>query len=67
MIFTHVFHNFENLAKQSIFQVKIVVAIGGTVGQADWIIDDTCFDRTMAKQTQSSSHMVRSMDVQARQ
>ena len=32
---------FKNLAKQNKFQVRILIAIGGTVGLADWIIDGT--------------------------
>ena len=34
---------FQNLAKQNNFQVRIVmIAIGGTLGMAEGIIDDTC-------------------------
>ena len=33
---------FQNLAKQSKFQVRIVIVIGWTVDLAEWIIDDTC-------------------------
>ena len=32
---------FNNRAKQNNFQVGIVIAIGGFVGLAEWIIDDT--------------------------
>ena len=32
---------FQNLAKQNKVQTKIVIATGGTVGLAEWIIDDT--------------------------
>ena len=32
---------FHNIAKQNNFQVKIVIATGGTVGMAEWIIDGT--------------------------
>ena len=35
-------HYFHNCAKQNNFQVKIVIATGGTVGLAEGIIDDTC-------------------------
>ena len=38
IIISHVFHTFQQLAKQSKFQVKIVIATDGNVG----IIDDTC-------------------------
>ena len=31
---------FQNLAKQNDFQVKIVIATGGAVDLAEWIIDD---------------------------
>ena len=31
---------FQNLAKQN--KVKTILAAGETVGQAEWIIDDTC-------------------------
>ena len=43
---------FQNLAKENNFQVRIVIATGGTVGLAEWIIDGTqclvvcIFDRT---------------------
>ena len=33
--------NFQNLAKQNV-QAKKVIATIGTVGLAEWIIDDTC-------------------------
>ena len=33
---------FKNLAKRNKFQVRIVIAIGGTVGLAEGIIDDAC-------------------------
>ena len=36
-----VFPLFINLAKQNNFQVRIVIATGGTVGLAEWIIDGT--------------------------
>ena len=32
---------FQNLAKQNNFQTRIVMATGGTVGLAAWIIDGT--------------------------
>ena len=32
---------FQNLSKQNNFQVRIVIASGGTVGLAEWIIDGT--------------------------
>ena len=32
---------FQNLAKQNKVQARIVIATGGTVGLAEWIIDDT--------------------------
>ena len=32
---------FQNLAKQNKFQVRRVIANGGTVGLAEWIIEDT--------------------------
>ena len=31
---------FQNLAKQNKVQSRIVIAIGGTEGLAEWIIDD---------------------------
>ena len=34
---------FQNLAKQNKFQARTVIATGGTVGLAEWIIDDTHF------------------------
>ena len=34
------FPTFPNLAKQNHFQARIVNAVGGTVGLAEWIIDD---------------------------
>ena len=33
---------FQNLAKQNKCRVKIMITIGGTVGLAEGIIDDTC-------------------------
>ena len=33
--------NLQNLAKQTNFQVRMVIATGGTVGLAKWIIDGT--------------------------
>ena len=35
------FSTFQNLAKQNEVQVRMVIAIGGTVGLGEWIIDDT--------------------------
>ena len=32
---------FQNFAKRNNFQVRIVIATGGTVGLAEWIIDDS--------------------------
>ena len=32
---------FQNLTKQNNFQARIVIAAGGTVGLAEWIIDDS--------------------------
>ena len=34
---------FQNLVKQNNFQVRIMIATGGTVFLAEWIIDDTHF------------------------
>ena len=33
--------SFQNLTKQNNFQMRIVIATGGTVGLAEWIIDGT--------------------------
>ena len=33
---------FQNLRKQNKFQGRIVIATGGIVGLAEWIIDGTC-------------------------
>ena len=33
---------FQNLARQNNFHVKILIAIVGTAGLTEWIIDDTC-------------------------
>ena len=45
-IFTHDVRTstFQNLAKQNNFQVKIVIATGGTMYLAEWIFDDTCLN-----------------------
>ena len=32
---------FQNHAKQNNFQVRIVIVTGGTVGQAEWLIEGT--------------------------
>ena len=33
---------FQNIAKQNKRRVQIMITTGGTVGLAEWIIDDAC-------------------------
>ena len=49
IIFSHLVHTFHNLAKQNNFQVKMVITASGTLGQAEWIIDNTCLVKAVSK------------------
>ena len=40
-VFTHGITNFQNLAKQNNFQLRLVIITDGTVSLAEGIIDDT--------------------------